>query len=424
MQHNVKDILGFTRFIMQRIHEDRCSQVAANLTFTTLLGLVPMITIALTLVSAFPAFSDFLLEIKAFILKNLVPDVAGRLISSYMEQFTQNAARLTTIGIALLAVTAFMLISTIDNAFNTIWRVRQSRQLIQRFMIYWAVLTLGPILIGASISLSSYIVNISQDWVTLIPTTGKHLLKIFPIMLTTLAFSLIYLVVPNRFIQRSYALVGGFIAALMFETVKHLFTTYIANMSTYSLVYGTFASLPLFLIWIYSCWFVVLFGAVMTASLPYWEDNSWKITETPYQKFQDALRVLRALYRSYQQNETVSLKKFKSRVPMALEPLEDLLNCLIDVGLVHRNSDKQYLLIRQPDDIKLRDIYRLFFPVPHADLNIDEETKAVMNEIFQTIDENLKQTLQSIFANSNETEPLQLPNVKIMPVKNETAQSY
>ena len=424
MRHKISDIIGFARFIMRRFSEDRCSQVAANLTFTTLLGLVPIITIAITLVSAFPAFGNFLLEIKAFILKNLVPEVAGRIISSYVVQFTENAARLTTIGIVLLAITAIMLISTIDTAFNTIWRVRHRRPFIHRLTTYWAVLTLGPILIGASVSLSSYIVNISQNWVSLIPITGKYVLKVFPFLLTTLAFSVTYLIVPNRFVHRSYALIGGLVAAVLFESMKHLFASYITNMSTYNLVYGTFASLPLFLIWIYSSWLVVLFGAVITASLTYWENNAWKIRETPYQKFQDALRILRVLYLAYEQNKTIRLRDIKSRIPMALESLEDLLGHLVEVGLVYKNSQKEFCLIRQPQDIQLRDIYRLFFPIPYANLDLDEQTLSVMREISKTIDESLRQSLNSLFAKCNDSNPPEPLTSKIMPVKNEITRSY
>ncbi len=243
-------------------------------------------------------------------------------------------------------------------------------------------------------------------------------------MLTMLAFSLTYLVVPNRFIHRSYALIGGLVAALMFESVKQLFTSYIANMSTYNLVYGTFASLPLFLIWIYSCWLVVLFGAVITASLTYWKNNAWQIAESPYQKFQDALRILRVLYVAYEQNSTTCLRDFKSQVPIALESLEDQLSYLVEVGLVNRDSQQEYRLIKQPQDIQLRDVYRLFFPVPYANLDLDEQTLTVMREISKTIDENLRQTLHSLFTERNDIASCQLPSSKIMRVKNEITRNY
>ena len=159
---NLMDLLRFLRFIGNRFSQDRCAEMAASLTFTTLLSLVPLITIALTLFSAFPVFADFSAQIKNFLLANMMPETGGKMISNYMEQFAESAAKLTAVGIVFLTLTAMLMMLTIDKAFNTIWRVSRPRALVQRVLIYWAVLTLGPLLIGGSLSLTSWRASLSM----------------------------------------------------------------------------------------------------------------------------------------------------------------------------------------------------------------------------------------------------------------------
>src|SRR3989338_6939838 len=170
MQENWRNLLNFMRFIVMRFHQDRCIQIAASLTFTTLLSLVPLLTIALTVFSAFPVFEDFSSQIKTYLINNLMPDMAGKIITQYMRQFTESAMRLTAVGVALLAVTAMLMMLTIDHAFNAIWRVSRPRPLLKRLVIYWAVLTLAPLLIGASLSLTSWLGGVSMGFSKNIPS--------------------------------------------------------------------------------------------------------------------------------------------------------------------------------------------------------------------------------------------------------------
>src|SRR3989338_5218079 len=170
MQKNWQDFLNFMRFVALRFHQDRCMQIAASLTFTTLLSLVPLVTIALAVFSAFPVFEDFSSKIKVYLVSNLMPDMAGKIITQYMRQFTESAMRLTAVGIVFLAVTAMLMMLTIDHAFNTIWRVTRPRPLLKRLVIYWAVLTLAPLLIGASLSLTSWLGGVSMGFSKNIPS--------------------------------------------------------------------------------------------------------------------------------------------------------------------------------------------------------------------------------------------------------------
>lgn len=195
-----QDFQSFIRFVMTRFAQDRCVQIAASLTFTTLLSLVPLITIALTLFSAFPVFEDFSSQIKIFLLENLMPATAGNVITHYTEQFAESAGRLGAAGVVFLAVTAMLMMLTIDQAFNTIWRVTRPRTMLKRLIVYWAVLTLAPVLVGASLSLTSWLVGLSMGYAKHIPIFGVGVLKVLPVLFTTLAFAMLFRLVPNRYV--------------------------------------------------------------------------------------------------------------------------------------------------------------------------------------------------------------------------------
>jgi membrane protein len=360
MVNNFSRLISFFHYVRRRFREDRCVQFAASLTYTTLLALVPIITIALTVLSAFPVFTELMTQLKIFILSNFVPTSAGKIISVYMRQFSEQAAHLTALGIMLLGVTAFMLMLTIDHAFNVIWRVRRQRSLPHRFLIYWAALTLGPLLIGASLSLTSYLVSLSLGLVKGVPLVGMITLKMVPIVLTVVAFALLYLIVPSRSVSRRHALIGGVVAGLAFELMKKVFTFYLAHFPTYTLVYGAFAIIPIFLLWIYLSWLVVLSGAVIAAALPYWNRVDSQKEGAAGREFFAALAILQALYKAQQVGDFLSLQRLQHESDFAPEDVEDLLdrlNALKWVGNVKRDS---WVLIRSADAIRLAEIYREF----------------------------------------------------------------
>lgn len=360
MSKNFSRVILFLHYVQQRFREDRCVQFAASLTYTTLLALVPIITIALTVLSAFPVFTELMTQLKVFILSNFVPTSAGKIISVYMQQFSEQAARLTVLGVALLGVTAFMLMLTIDHAFNVIWRVRRKRSLLHRFLIYWAALTLGPLLIGASLSLTSYLVSLSLGLVKGVPLIGMITLKMVPIALTIVAFALLYLIVPSRLVSPRHALIGGVVAGLAFELMKKVFTLYISHFTTYTLVYGAFASIPIFLLWIYLSWLVVLSGAVIAAALPYWGSAGSQGVEGAGREFFAALAILQALFKAQQAGEPLGLQRLQRESGFAPEDVEDILdrlNILKWAGIVTRGG---WVLTRSADAIRLADIYREF----------------------------------------------------------------
>lgn len=264
------EFFHFLRYVLRRWTADRCPQIAGSLAFTTLLALVPIFAIAVSLLSRAPFFDDLMVQIKIFLLLNLAPDIAGRIITVYMAEFASNATRLTTLGVAILFVTSVALMLTIDRSINAIWRTRRARSVWVTISAYVGLLTVGPILIGASVSITTYLLTLPSRWSTVPAPAHSFLLQAVPTAVSTLAFFLIYRLVPHRPVPWTHALAGGLLAAVMFEIAKEALAFYFANVPSYSVVYGAFAAVPFFLLWVYVSWLIVLFGAEMAAALGEW----------------------------------------------------------------------------------------------------------------------------------------------------------
>jgi membrane protein len=392
-------VASFLRFVVRRFFEDRCPQVAASLTYTTLLSLVPLITVTVTLLAAFPVFTELMTNVKIFMLTNLVPEMAGKIITVYMVQFSEKAAKLTMIGIGFLLLTALLLMQTIDRAFNTIWRVRQQRGILHRFLTYWAVLTVGPLLLGVSLSITYYLVTLSLGYVKHIPLIGEVTLRIVPVLLMILAFSLLYFAVPNRYVPFRHAVIGGAVAGLGFELMKKGFAWYVTSFPTYKLVYGAFAAIPIFLLWIYAMWLIILVGAIIAAALSHWRGSAWQRHKFPGWRFAAALLVLGELAETQRAGRTASLATLRRRVHFGLDDLEEILDRLRAANLVRRAEDGNWLLSRAPQDIRAADVYRLFiFDAAQADTAIeDDRISKLMAELAREEHAPLAITLAQLF---------------------------
>lgn len=353
------DAFRFLRYVTVRLQEDRCTQMAASLTFTTLLSIVPLITIALTLFSAFPVFNDFYAHIKEFILSNMLPETGGKMISRYMEQFAESASRLTAVGLVFLAFTSMLMMLTIDNAFNMIWRVSRPRSLLQRVLVYWAVLTLAPLLIGGSLSLTSWLIGFSVGYAQQIPSLGISVLKVVPVILTTAAFTLLFRVVPNRYVPMRHAIIGGLIAAIAFETMNRAFAFYISHFPTYKLVYGAFASVPIFLLWIYFSWITVLFGAIITASLSHWRStHSLRLDQAA--KLYYAIGILKLMHKGLSKGEVQTLPGLSRQLHIGYDDVERLLERLVQAKIVGKLSGLGWSMVRAPEAVELSELLKLF----------------------------------------------------------------
>lgn len=357
-------LLRLARLTIGRLEEDRCFEVAASLTFTTLLALVPLITIALAIFSAFPAFASLTAQIKTFILANLVPDASSKVITVYMRQFSDNAARLTALGVLGLAIAAVLLMLTIEGTFNKVWRARRSRPLGYRVVLYWSVLTIGPLLVGGSLSLTSWLVALSDDVGRVAPGIQGLVLKLVPFVMTWLGLAFVYTTVPNRPVAWRDALAGGAIASLGFELGKSWFAGYISHFTTYQLVYGTFASVPVFLVWVYVSWLIVLVGAVVAAVLPDWHAGARPGRPREGHRLYQALAILRELALSHRGGQAISLAALQHTAGVAYGDAEALLADLAQAGWAKETVDGGWLLARDPRQIELGDLYRRYVFAP------------------------------------------------------------
>lgn len=265
--------VAFVRFVVRRWVDDRCPQIASSLAFTSLLAMVPVFAIAVAVLSWSPFFERVMAQIKVFLLLNLLPEIAGRIITVYMVQFEQNAARLTGVGLVALVVMSLALLLNFDRSLNHIWKSHRKRPLWRSLSGYLALLVLGPLLIGISVSVTTYLMSLSAGLVSTDSAWQPLALHAVPTVSTGLLFYAVYKIVPHEPVRSRHALTGAAVAAALFEAAKEGFAFYVEHATAYSMVYGTFVAVPFFLLWVYLSWLVVLFGAELTASLSRWKDE-------------------------------------------------------------------------------------------------------------------------------------------------------
>jgi membrane protein len=253
-----------------RFEQDRCQRVAGALSFTTVLAIVPLTAVTLAVLSLAPGFSAWMTVIQDFIYSNFVP-AAGEAVQKHLTQFAGKAGRLTAVGLLFLGVTAIMLMATIEQAFNDIWRVANTRKLLHRFLAYWALLTLGPILVAGSLTLTSKIFTLPFLGRAEVTILRDVLDVMLPLAFEFGAVVLLYTVVPNVSVLWRNALAGGLFAAVLLEVAKYLFAAAMKYFTTYQVIYGAIAALPIFLVWVYISWVIVLLGAIVAATLNDWQ---------------------------------------------------------------------------------------------------------------------------------------------------------
>lgn len=392
-------LLGhFIVLVYRRFKEERCFQLCGSLTFTSMLAMVPLVTIMLTVMTAFPVFDNLIEVLKTFVANNFMPQASSRAVTAYMQQFAENAARLTAVGIIFLGVTSIMLMLTIDRAFNTIWRVKRPRPLIQRVLIYWSVLTIGPILVGSSLSMSSWLVTQSMGLGKQYSELMVAAFKLLPLFFTSLAFGFLYRTVPNRQVTVLDAVVGGVIAALAFEAMKSVFGQFLIHFSNYKVVYGTFASLPIFLMWVYLSWVVVIFAAVITAVLPYWRSGGVLLKHETGSQFVEAVEMLKLLYRAYLDGNVLNLQQLRMALRLSWEDAESILEQLVSAGWVAKLQGNGWVLARDAGGIRINEVFRLFvFGREAARATEETAIRRLVVKVLASVDDQLDMTLKDLF---------------------------
>jgi membrane protein len=358
--------------LRRRFGEDRLGLTASSLTFTTTMALVPFFTLALAIFTAFPMFGKLQSALQSWLAQSLIPEAISRQVLGYLTQFSGKANRLGAFGLAALIVTALALMLTIDRTLNSIWRVRRPRPLAQRVLIYWAAMTLGPLLLGASLSLTSYVVSASRGLVSAMPGVLQVVFDVTEFLLLAAGLTALYRFVPNTPVRREHAWAGGVFAALGIELARRLLAWYIAKVPAYSLVYGAFATVPILLVWIYVAWVVVLLGAVLAAYLPSLVAGTRRRSGHGWQ-FQVALEVLRELEHARSTpRRGLSAPELSRRLELETLQLEPVLEALVALDWAARLNeiddavDTRYVLLADVRTTALEPLMRVLLLPPSA----------------------------------------------------------
>ncbi|WP_150698148.1 YihY family inner membrane protein [Pandoraea terrae] len=362
------------RFALLRAQEDRIPQVAGSLTFTSVLSTVPLFAVAFALFTAFPIFNAFRDALQGFLLEHLMPESVNSQIFRYLNQFASKAKGMTAFGLVGLLLTSIATLMTIESAFNVIWRVPRARPLPQRVLVYWGLLTLGPLLFGVSLTISSYIFSQSISLVSTLPASMAGVLSLIPLVLTILAFTLLYMYMPNCKVDWHDALAGGVAAALAFELAKRGFGLYIRHFPTYTAVYGTFAALPIFLLWIYLSWLVTLLGATVASILPSLRQGHFQYPRFPGSDLLDGLALLHLLNRDRERGAPGSTQiELARQLHTSLEHTGVLLTRLERMQWIGRLSTEgpreRWVLLANPDRTPLAPL------VGQLALDVDEMSR-------------------------------------------------
>jgi len=343
--------------VLCRFNKDGCLSSAAALSYTTLLAMVPLLALALGILTGFPGFEDVHARIQSFVVRNLVPQ-AGQAVTSALTSFVENAARATGVGIIGLAFTSIMLFSTINSTFNQIWRVERERPILWRVVVYWAIISLGPMLFGAALSLSGTIFGeISGD-------RGMRQLisRLLPLAIEIVAFSLLYAITPNRPVRWRHAWLAGVVAAFLFELLKAGYGGYLREFPTYQSIYGALSSIPIFLLWMYLCWAVTLFGAEVAAAMPEWQSaNALKEPERdprPGERLTLAMVLLNRMLESSRVQGPIRHEDLIDGLAAPMKWVDYELQALTKGGFIERTERGDWVLARDLDELTVGDLYR------------------------------------------------------------------
>lgn len=397
---------AFARFLWRRFRDDKCFETAGALSYTTLFAVVPMLAAVVAVVSVFPVFASLRDSVTRFIFRNFVP-AAGETVQGYLLQFADNASRLTIVGVLVLLASALMMMSSIEDRFNRIWRVPAPRKGSARFLLYWTALTLGPLLFAAGVGASSW-VYAQPLWrgVAGHGIAGFRLWALAPFLISWIGLAVLYRLAPNCRVRWRDAILGALVAAVLFEFARKGFVLYVRHFANYNEVYGALAAIPIFLIWIYLSWVLVLLGATFTAALTAFEYRRDSELLPPGCEFVGLLRVLQHFATAQRSGEGVGESALlQGERFLTADLLQRYLDNLHRTGLIQRGESGVWLLARDLDSVHLDDLFRIGGYRLPADLALLEaaaeglapEAHAVLLQAVATERANLARPLRSLF---------------------------
>ena len=419
-----RDLLYFAR---RRLQEEQLPQVAGSLTFTTTLALVPLLTIILAIFTTFPIFSNFRASLEAYFIQTMMPKAISNTVIGNLTTFASKAKGLSAIGAVALLITSASMMGMVERVFNQIWKVRRTRPIGQRITIYWALMTLAPLMLGLSISATSQLFIATGGLASFSPIISGIFYTLVSVVITGGLYTLLYMLVPNKFVDWRDAVWGGMVAAVAFEVAKRLFAMFVRQFPAYAVIYGALAALPLFLLWIYLSWMITLIGALLTAALPVVKYERWWYKPVPGGAFVDAMAILKVLHASAQTADSalVSSASIRAHTRFGYDEMTMLLERMLSEGWVGRvqadvtmrakwgkralETADNWVLLANVNKLRLADVYRLFvFGGTTADaaklLGLDQQspmtldTGALARQVELAVEDGLGQTLAQHFA--------------------------
>lgn len=390
---------SFLPYVWRRFQADGCTGVAAGLSYTSLLAIVPLLAIGLAMFAAFPAFADLRDDFIIILAQNLAPDLAS-IANEYLGTFINNAGGTSAAGVIGIGVTAILLVNTIQTAFDKIWSVKTHKHKLQRLPVYWAIITLGPLLFGASLSISTYVFSMANSGNFYGLSAGlKIVTTILPFLLEMAGFALFYRLIPTRPVRFMDAGIGAIVASILFELLKRGFGLYLQFFGSYQLVYGALATIPIFLIWMYLVWVTVLIGAEIAAALPEWRSGRRQIGETLRRGdlLSLALGTFAELARAQSHGAGVRTEQLVQTLAADPGRLVWLLDTLKSHRLIARSDNGRWILARDLNGFTIHDVCH--------DLGIAlgetvEETVPLVDPLMRRIAETEKAALDETVASA------------------------
>ncbi len=369
----IEAVWDFFKLLVKNYSEDGCQSTAAALTYQTLFAVVPLLTITYTVLEAFEAFSGVGDLLQDFVFDNVVPESVS-VVQEYIQQFSSQAMSLSGPSLIVVGITAFLMMHTIEKSFNDIWRIREPRQGFQRILMYWAILTLGPVLMFLGLASTTYLFSLP----IITGVAASKLFGVVPLALSTVFFTLMYVAVPNCHVPLRHGVIAAAVVAVGFELVKHLFGSVMA-MTDFAVIYGTYAAVPLFLIWLYVSWTIVLFGAELNKNMGLFRSQRSPQMEPPLVQI---LIILHEFFRCHRLGEVVTDRTITSlshRVDM--QAWHDYKSRLLTLGLIRVVEKGGLVLSKDLNEVTLWSLYRdLPWPLPAGFTVAGEVWEKLVNE--------------------------------------------
>ncbi len=406
--------LAFIKYVFKQFIQNDGRQVAAALTYTTLFAVVPLTVVLFTVIRSIPALSGIDVELQEFIFSHFIPS-SGTEVMGYLNEFAAKTSELTAIGIGILLITAILLLRTIEHGINQIWGIKETRKGVTSFLMYWAIISLGPLLLATGFVISSWLLSSSilSETLQWLSFDGK-IFALIPWLLNWLAFTLLYIVVPNCYVPWRAGVIGAFIASILFELAKYTFTWFVANLSGYQLIYGAFAAIPLFLLWVHISWLITLLGVQTVKGLVTWQTNQKKPNESVVYQ---ALRILAMLWKAHVKGEPVDAEQLRLYLSsIRCRHWAEIRQFLLDQKLIAINDQGNFLVGRDYNEVRVNELIQkapwgLSAWSSQLNQHPGESWQSELSDQWQAVEtqlgEHFPQSLQQLLVNIEHKQPSQ-----------------